>query len=159
MDAAILGHIARAAINVSHGDMATVQMATGGALRLVASRGFKRDFLDYFEIVRSHESCCGAALASREPVIVDDVRESPHFVGKPSQLPLLDAGSLSVVSVPIVSRRGVLLGVVSPHRRSLGRPKPADFSRLTWLASQAADVFEGTASLSTLRGIEVLARG
>jgi len=158
MDPVVLDHIAQAAINISHGDMATVQVAAGGALRLVASRGFKRDFLDYFEIVRSNESCCGAALVYRAPIIVDDVRTSRYFAGKPSQLPLLDAGSLSVVSVPIVSRHGVLLGMVSPHRRSLGRPKPADFMRLTWLAAQAADVLDGVASLSTLRGLEVLAR-
>jgi hypothetical protein len=158
MDAVLLSHLVQAAINVTNADGATMQLLTNGGLQLVASRGFKRDFLEFFDIVRANESACGAALAQRAPVIVDDVRTSEVFVGKPSLLPMLDAGSLSCVSIPIVSRRGALLGMMSPHRRTVGRPAAGELKRLEWLAEQAAALLDGTASLSTVRGLEILAR-
>lgn len=153
-----LSLIAQAAINIGQADMATVQLASAGALQLAATPGFGKAFQEFFAVVHARESACGAALQTGQPVIVDDVRTSPHFLGKPSLGAMLDAGSLAVVSVPIVSRAGILLGMVSPHRRSIGRPAPDTLKQLSWLARQAGELLEGTASQSTLRGLEVLAR-
>jgi len=47
---------------------------------------------------------------------------------------------------------------VTPHRRTTGRPDAAALRRLEWLAGQAAHVIEGTASMSLVRGLELLAR-
>jgi hypothetical protein len=158
MNSVWLSHIVQAVVNVSNGDGATMQLYSNGGLRLVASLGFKRDFLEFFDVVRGDESACGAALVRRAPVIVDDVRTSEAFVGKPSLRPMLDAGSLSCVSMPIVSRHGVLLGMMSPHRRTVGRPEAVELDRLKWLADQTAALLDGTASLSIQRGLEILAR-
>jgi GAF domain-containing protein len=158
MDISVLGDIAQAAITITGADMATVQIVTGDGLQLVGSRGFKPDFLRYFDLVRSNECSCGTALRTGAPVIVDDVRTSPVFAGKPARAPLLEAGTLSVVSMPILSRRGTILGMISPHRRAVGRPEPGELRRLEWLAGQAAQVLEGTASMSVLQGLEILAR-
>jgi hypothetical protein len=93
------------------------------------------------------------------PIFPQDVRTSPIFAGKPSLNVMLDAGSLSVVSMPIVSRASGVLGMLSPHRRSVGRPKPAELNRLEWLARQAAEILEGSGSPFSIRSVEIVARG
>ena len=157
IDFVLLGDIAQAAMAVTRGDMATVQIVSREGLKLAGSRGIKPDVARYFDIVRADECSCGRVLQTREPVIVDDVRSSPLFVGA-ARAKVLEAGTLSVVSMPILSRQGRLLGVVTPHRRTTGRPDAAALRRLEWLAGQAAHVIEGTASMSLVRGLELLAR-
>src|SRR5260370_1233293 len=140
MDAHVLRDVVQAAITIAGADMANIQLVEGGDLRLAASHGFKPDFLTFFAVVRDAESACGAALEAGVATVVDDVRTSPIFAGKPSLDVMLDAGSLSVVSMPIASRTGRLLGMLSPHRRTVGRPEPSEMVRLEWLARQTAEL-------------------
>ena len=75
----LLDEIVRAAIEITSADMGTVQLVdeTGG-LTIAAQSGFERPFLDFFQPRQTPApSACGAALASRERVIVDDVTQDP----------------------------------------------------------------------------------
>jgi hypothetical protein len=148
----------QAAINLTGADMGTAQIAFGNRLRLVGGRGFKDDFLSYFEHVEAGATACGVALASGAPVIVEDVCASPCFVGRPSFDVMLRAGVRSCVSVPIATD-GRVLGKMSTHRRTAGAPSLTELDRLRWLAREAAALLEGTASGLSWRAIEVLARG
>lgn len=105
------------AIRVSGADAGNAQLVdpATGALRIVAQRGFKHPFLDFFEIVHDEESACGTALATATPVWVPQVATSPIFAGTPARDVMLDAGSQAVASVPVRAHHGGVIAMISVH--------------------------------------------
>ncbi len=105
------------AIGVSGADMGNAQLVdpASGALRIVAQRGFRRPFLDFFETVHDEESACGTALAAGKPVWVPEVARSPIFAGTPAQDVMLDAGSRAVASMPVRADDGTVIAMISVH--------------------------------------------
>jgi anti-anti-sigma factor len=108
------------AIRVSGSDMGNVQLLdpATGALRIIVQRGFKRSFLEFFEIVHDEQSACGAALAAGAPVWVADVTRSPIFAATPALDVMLAADARAVASVPVHAHEGGdLVGMISVHCR------------------------------------------
>jgi anti-anti-sigma factor len=105
------------AIGVGGADTGNAQLMdpATGALRIVAQHGFKRQFLDFFEIVHDEESACGTALAAGKPVWVPEVARSPIFTGTPALDAMLDAGSRAVASVPVRADDGKVIAMISVH--------------------------------------------
>ena len=105
------------AIGVSGADTGNAQLVdpATGALRIVAQQGFKRRFLDFFEIVHDEESACGTALAAGKPVWVPEVARSAIFAGTPALDVMLDAGSRAVASVPVRAHDGNVIAMISVH--------------------------------------------
>lgn len=105
------------AMGIDRADMANAQLfdPQSGSLRIIAERGFRRDFLDFFEIVDDDESACGTALKSGRSVWVPDTAASTIFAGTPALDVMLDAGSRAVASVPITSPRGGMIAMISTH--------------------------------------------
>ncbi|MFD9794140.1 STAS domain-containing protein [Streptomyces sp. NPDC059070] len=89
----------------------------GEALRIVAQRGFRHPFLSFFETVSDRETACGAAARDHRPVVVEEVVSSPIFAGSPALDVLVDAEVGAVISLPVTTRDGTLLGVASVHQR------------------------------------------
>lgn len=88
----------------------------GDVLRMAAHRGFPADFLAYFDTVApTQATACAAALSTRAPVYVDDVTSSPIFDGQETRTVVLDAGTRSVQSHPLLGPSGRVLGVLSFH--------------------------------------------
>jgi GAF domain-containing protein len=143
--------LVRAALAITGGDMGNIQLIEDGALRLVASYGFERPFLDFFDLVADQDSACGAALQAHEPIVVEDVRTSPIFAGKPSQGAMLAAGALSVVSSPLVTGRGRTVGMLSVHRRVAATPSDAELRSINLLAGRFADHIDGRAGSPSFR--------
>jgi two-component sensor histidine kinase len=113
------------------------------SLRVIAQHGFKQEFLQYFEKVNDHFAASyGAVMALEEQVIVDDVLTNRTFVGKPSQKVLVDAEVRALVSTPLKSSKGNLLGVISTHYSRPGRPRERQLRLVSILARQAADYLE-----------------
>src|SRR5262249_27444384 len=111
-----LGKITKTAIAISGADKGNLRLfdETSHSLSVVAQHGFKQDFLQYFEKVDDHFAASrGAVMALDEQVIVDDVVTSEIFVGKPAQKVLADAEVRAIVSTPLRSSKGNLLGVIS----------------------------------------------
>jgi hypothetical protein len=53
--------------------------AKQGVLKIVASRGFKQDFLDCFsEVSAADGSACGKALQSGNRIVIEDVSRAIH---------------------------------------------------------------------------------
>ena len=94
--------------------MQLLDRATGG-LRIVAHHGFRRDFLDFFEVVVDDDSACGSALSSGRSVWVRDTEASTIFAGAPARDVMLDAGSKAVASIPIPAPNGQLIAMISTH--------------------------------------------
>jgi two-component system CheB/CheR fusion protein len=142
----LLLKIVDAAIALTAADMGNIQLlAPGGdALQIVASRGFERPYLEFFNAVHEGEAACGAALRKRERVVVEDVTTSPIFVNTPALDVQLAAGVRAVQTTPLFSRAGRLVGMLSTHYRAPHRPADCDLRVLDLLARQAADWIERT---------------
>lgn len=108
-----------AALRSSGADMGQVQLRNPatGALHIVAERGLRRPFLTFFETVYDGESACGAALLAGQPVWVPDVAASDIYRGTPSLDVMRQAGARAVASVPVLSRDGRVIAMVSAHCR------------------------------------------
>jgi len=137
--------IIRTAIAISGADKGNLQLfdETLGSLRIIAQQGFQERFLKFFENVDDHvASSCGTAMATNEQVIVDDVLTSKIFVGHPAQKVLLDAEVRAIISTPLSSSKGGLLGVISTHFSRPGHPSERQLRLTNILARQAADYLE-----------------
>jgi len=59
-------------------------------LRIASHRGFLPAFLEYFAAVDAAvPSACGTALATGDPVLIDDITTSAIFAGRPTLEPVL----------------------------------------------------------------------
>jgi len=137
--------ITRTAIAISGADKGSLQLfdETSGTLRIIAQQGFQERFLKFFEDVDDHVAAsCGTAMATNEQVIVDDVLTSKIFVGQPAQKVLLDAEVRAIISTPLSSSKGGLLGVISTHFSRPGHPSERRLRLTNILARQAADYLE-----------------
>lgn len=116
---AAVGDMLESAMSATGADLGNVQLfdSSDGSLKIAAERGFKSDFLSYFERVDAgHGTACGTALKSGARVVVPDVAADALYDAG-SRDAMLRAQALSVQSTPIVSSSGTLIGVVSTHYR------------------------------------------
>jgi PAS domain S-box-containing protein len=149
---AALDDVLEGAILTSRADFGNVQLYNpeSAALEIVAQRGFRQDFLDYFRFVRVDEgSCCAQAMESGERIIIEDVELDPTY--EPHRRVAAAAGYRAVQSTPLKSRSGSVLGMVSTHFRQPHRPSPRDQRFLDLYARLAADLIERTRSDDALR--------
>jgi two-component sensor histidine kinase/integral membrane sensor domain MASE1 len=139
-----LNEVVNTAITISGADKGNVQLIdqASGALTIAAQRGFEEPFLMFFESVRDEAAACAAAMRSGERVIVEDVTLSEIFLGQPSQKVLLEAGVRAVISTPLTSSTGNLLGMVSTHFARPHRPSERQLHLIDLLARQTADYLE-----------------
>jgi GAF domain-containing protein len=108
-----------AAVTVAGAASADLQLydRAAGVLRIAAHHGFHPRFLTFFATVAAGQpTACATALATRQPVLVDDVTRSPIFAGQSTLEAMLDAGSRAVYSYPLIAR-GDIIGVLSVHHR------------------------------------------
>ncbi len=110
-------------IDASRADFGNIQLfdSCRRVLRIQVSRGFGREFLDYFDTVSERDCACGAAVEARTRVVVSDVSTEPVF-GEQSRAILLRSNVRSVVSTPLLDRSRNLIGMLSVHS-----PRPQHF--------------------------------
>src|SRR5215471_485365 len=127
-----------AAMDLTGARRGTLQVHDAGteSLRIVCSRGFERDFLDFFAVVRRETGSCGTAMHSGERVVVEDVRKSPLFTGMAGAV--MEAAQVRAVqSTPLLGRGGNLLGIISTHWSEPHRPDDGALRMLDLLAREA----------------------
>lgn len=148
-----LNDILEAAIALSGANKGNIQLfdPNSGALRIAAQRGFEETFLEFFSDVRDASSTCGAAMQSKELVIVEDVTQSEIFAGKPTLSALLEAGVRAVISAPLISSTDHLLGMISTHFTVPHRPNERHSHFLASLTRQAAEYLERKRTQETER--------
>ncbi len=143
-----------AAIIIARAQKGNIQLPdpSSGLLQIVAQRGFKKPFLNFFENVRSEDPwACAAALQRRTRVIVEDVLTDELFVGQPSQEVLLSEDIRAVISTPLVSSEGRTLGMLSIHFQQPHRPEERELQLMDLLMRQATVFFERIEILDALR--------
>jgi PAS domain S-box-containing protein len=152
----LLLEIVDAAIALTAADKGNIQLLdrSSGMLTIVASRGFERPFLEFFNEVLAGHAACGTALQTGKRVVIDDVTASPVFAGTRALDVLLYAGVRAVQTTPLVGRSGRLVGMLSTHYCTPRRVADRDLHVLDLLARQAADWIERTLAEKALRESE-----
>ncbi|MGW0330769.1 ANTAR domain-containing protein [Streptomyces sp. NPDC003011] len=121
---AVLTAAMRRMLHVTEAGMGNVQLAEGGMLRLEKHTGLDREFTDFFAFVQDETTSCAQAAAQRQQVTVKDVAVADVF-DEDSRRTILHAGSRAAHSLPLTSRAGTVLGMISSHHE---RPL-TDFTR------------------------------
>ena len=153
----LLNAILDGAINIIGANKGYVQLLdrSSGELAIVVQRGFDQAFVEFFSRIRAGTAACGAAMRTKQSVIVEDITRSPLFLAEPRALELkLAAGMRAVVCIPLLTRAGQMLGVLSAHFATTHRPSDRDLAFLDLLARQAADFTERTQAAEALRASE-----
>lgn len=134
-----------AAMAIMRSDFATMQMfdEASGCLQLLAHRGFSDQFAESFRHVPVDASTtCGIAWRNSQRVVAPNLETFPGIAGTPSCEAHLRANVRAAQSTPLLSRSGVMLGMISTHWRSPYEPAASDLGVLDVLARQAADLIE-----------------
>ncbi|MFJ2738450.1 GAF domain-containing protein [Streptomyces sp. NPDC087440] len=113
-----------------------------GLLHLTSQRGFHQPFLAFFATVEDRDTACGVAALDRVPVFVEEVAASPVFLGTPALDAVREAGVGAVVSLPVTTRQGVLIGVISVHHRTATLWTPAQRRTLVSLAGATGQLLD-----------------
>ena len=102
------------AIALHGAELGNVQLNVGDHLVIAVHRGFKAPFLESFRKVTVKDGCaCGRALRTGSTVIVPDIEKDEEFA--PYRDTIRAAGVRSVMTSPLLTPRGVLVGTVSTH--------------------------------------------
>ena len=111
----LLDEVLEFALTLLHAERGNVQLAdpATGALRIVAQRGFGREFVEYFAVVADDRSACGRAAQQHAQVVITDVTTDPGFA--PHREIALASGFRAVQSTPLVNWAGHLVGMLSTH--------------------------------------------
>jgi PAS domain S-box-containing protein len=152
----VLTEVVDAAIAITDADFGNVQLIdpVSGDLRIAAHRGFSPSWIEFWNAVAKGRGVCGTALERGERVIVEDIEQSPIFVGTPALDIQRKAGVRAVQSTPLVSRSGKTVGMFSTHYRTSRRPDERSLRLLDLLARQAADIIEHSQAAELLRESE-----
>jgi PAS domain-containing protein len=149
----ILDEIVDTAVAIAGSDFGNLQLfdPVSGELSIVAHRGFSDPWVEFWNEKGKGRGSCGLALGQLQRVIIEDVEESPIFVGRPELEVQLTEGVRAVQSTPLQSRTGELIGMLSTHYRSPGRPSAQALRYIDLLARQAADILERARTSARLR--------
>lgn len=141
-----LDEILVTAIELFEADFGNIQlfMPEQRCLRIVAQHGFGVQFLKTLETVRPGDpSAYGRAAAARETCSIEDVTRDPAYA--PYREIAAKAGFRAVQAIPLISRSGELVGVLSVHFRMVRSFSDRDRHIGNLLARQAADLIAGRA--------------
>ena len=113
----------------------------GETLRLAVHQGHGQAFVEHFA-EGGAKAICGAALRSRERLVIEDLTQWPGLPGTEDLRVLLEDGNRAGLSTSIATRRGEVLGMLTayfaePHRCSDDAMRRLDL--LTWIAADAME--------------------
>jgi hypothetical protein len=114
-----LNYLLDKAIQDDKADMGNIQLfcARTETLEIIAQKGFKSDFLEYFKTVKAFDtSACGRAIGHGNPVLIGNIMLDIAYL--PHRDIANSAGYRAVKSVPILSENQKLLGVISTHYKA-----------------------------------------
>jgi PAS domain S-box-containing protein len=134
-----------AALAINQGEMGTLQLTADGArpgLYVAAARGLDKDYVDFWNAAFIGGGTWTNALRGGEPIVVEDVAQSPLFVGTPALEIQLQAGVRALQSVPLLGSDGAMLGVLTTHFRMANRPEPRRLRMFDILAQQVSDILQ-----------------
>lgn len=154
-----LTEVLKAAIDILGADFGNIQVFDQPAqvLRILVHSGFQKRFLDHFaEVDAAEGSTCGMALAAKRAVVIEDVETEPAYA--PSLDEARAAGYRAVLSTPLLTGSGKLVGMLSTQFRHARRFSEHDFRLVDICARQAADAINAHMLQRELRESEARLR-
>lgn len=155
---ALYEKIVDAAISITRSQFGTMQLlrksedGVGTGLHLLTSRGLTpQDKVVWQWVTPNAFSSCTQALKSGRRAIIADFETWDEIAGTPDLMAFRRAGIRSAQTTPLVSRNGILLGMISTHWSEPHQPSDRDLRLLDILARQAADLLERTIAEEALR--------
>lgn len=141
--ATMLPQILAGAIDHARAEMGNIQVCgVGGLLQICAQRGFDNAFLEFFGSGYRGQTACTLAQRNAEVVMVRDVTDTAIFDCSLTVETLLDAGVRSVLSMPLLSKSGRVIGILSTHSRRVKAPTAAELKRIAHFAGWVAALLE-----------------
>ena len=128
------------AIETCGADFGTIQLYNPQteALEMFVQRGFGKEFLDYFQMVRVDDGSASAqAMKTGERIVIEDVNQNPEYT--PHCQIAADAGYRAIQSTPLKTHDAKIVGMLSTHFRMPRRISERDESLLDLYAHHAAD--------------------
>lgn len=124
-------------LSITGAEMGNVQLVANGMLRMEAHTGLNRRFTDdYFTFVDTSTTSCAQAAQEQRQVTVKEVAASDTF-DETSRETILQTGSLACHSVPLLSPRGAVIGMISTHHaHPLRHLTPAQLAALDQIGRQ-----------------------
>ena len=146
----LLEEILDTTIALQNADLGNIQLYNPEVrgLEIVAQRGFQKEFLDYFRVVRDDASACGRAMHGPGRIIIEDVHTDRDF--EPHRHIADAAGFRAVQSTPLFSRDGKVLGMLSTHFRRPHRPSDYELRLTDLYAVHAAEMIERKQAEATI---------
>jgi len=154
---ALYEQILDTAVAIMHSDFASIQMlhperGEKGELELLGFRGFDPEAAKFWQWVNADSGCtCGQALLTRERAIASDVATCYFMAGTKDREVYLQAGILAAQTTPLISRSGVMLGMISTHWDKPHEPAEHELHNFDILARQATDLIERKQAEEKLR--------
>jgi signal transduction histidine kinase/ActR/RegA family two-component response regulator len=142
---ALYGQVLDAAVVIMRSDMAGLQIVDAGenALQMLAFRGVDPELGTVFGLDQADaQTCYSIARRVGHRVVVPDVETCDFIIGTPALEDHRKSGIRAVQSTPLISRSGLVLGVISTHWRQPHEPSERALRLLDVLARQAADLIE-----------------
>lgn len=152
----VLQQLLTAATDLLRTEMAAVWVADSevGELYAVAWTGLPDEYMTGLRVPVG-EGTAGRTVAARAPVRLDDVATDPDYTGYRDEA--LEHGIRSVLSVPMTTLTGDVLGALSVYFPETGRTGEAESRLAQTLARQAGEMVERArmhAEARTLAGLE-----
>jgi C4-dicarboxylate-specific signal transduction histidine kinase len=147
----LLDEVLDAIMALQNADFGLIQLYNPDtqALEIVAQRGFRADFLEYFSSVHEDSSACGRAMQRKERVIIEDVELDAGFA--PHRRIAAVAGFRAVQSTPLFSRSGEPLGMLSTHFGQPHSPSESELRLTDLYARHAEEMIERKRTEEALR--------
>jgi signal transduction histidine kinase len=141
-----------AALEITRADMGNIQVIDeeSGQLRMVACCSNGMPLPDCCRQADKGQAVCGIASMRAERTVIEDLTRGPALEGA-SLDALLAAGVRAVQSVPLFTRSGRLVGMLSTHAREPRRLEESDLRLLEMLARQIADIIEQSQAAEALK--------
>lgn len=138
----LLQEVMNVAVVIMDANKGTLQILENNSLKIVAHLGHDKSFLEFVAAADAVGSVSGEAMKRSKRVCVEDIETSPLFAGSPSLPVLRQARVRAVLSTPLVTRNGRLLGILTTYSSVPYVPGEHDLWRLDLLARQASDLIE-----------------
>lgn len=155
---ATLRDIVALAVDVTESDMGALLLLNSRTeeLELKSQVGFdaQHRVADFRLELDRIDSASVLSVRSTRQVVVSSIRDSPLFAGSPLLESLEAIGAKSLVSTPLVSRGGNVLGAIVTLSRREKEPGELPLRRLELMARQGTDLIERSHSENELRRSE-----
>ncbi|MEM8503335.1 MAG: ATP-binding protein [Cyanobacteria bacterium P01_D01_bin.1] len=140
----LYGEIVEGAIAITNADGGTLRTLSDDSQELVllAERGFAQHIATQLQRIKAcSQSVCGKGIDECDRTFISFRKSDGTPLDDTAQLHI-EAGFLYAQSIPLISRKGNLIGTVSTYWSALYQPTSRELRFLDLLARQAADLIE-----------------